>query len=48
MSKSEAKKALEIYKSFAKQTEYTIDYLNDAKRLQNDLKMSIPEVKHVK
>jgi hypothetical protein len=48
MSKKDAKEALDIYKNFAQQTEYTIEYLNDARKLQNDLQMSIPTIKHVR
>jgi hypothetical protein len=48
MNKKDAKEALDIYKSFAQQTEHTIEYLNDARRLQNEMKMSIPAIKHVR
>lgn len=47
MQKSDAKQALDIYKTFAQQTELTIEYLNSAKRLEGDLQMGIPSIKHV-
>lgn len=47
MDKSDARTSLEIYKRFAKQTEDTISFLDRARRLQNDLNISIPTVKHV-
>ncbi|KAK4521066.1 Myosin type-2 heavy chain 1 [Mucor velutinosus] len=46
MDKSDARMSLEIYKRFAKQTEDTISFLDRARRLQNDLNISIPTVKH--
>ncbi|KAL9557588.1 hypothetical protein MBANPS3_001312 [Mucor bainieri] len=46
MDKSDARTSLEIYKRFAKQTEDTISFLDRARRLQNDLNISIPTVKH--
>jgi hypothetical protein len=47
MNKKDATAALEVYKAFAQQTELTIDYLNEAKKLQSDLQMNIPSIKHV-
>ncbi|KAI9478626.1 MAG: ANTH domain-containing protein [Benjaminiella poitrasii] len=46
MDKSDARTSLEIYKRFAKQTEDTIAFLNRARRLQHDMNISIPQVKH--
>ncbi|KAI8389352.1 AP180 N-terminal homology domain-containing protein [Blakeslea trispora] len=46
MNKENATKSLKIYRRFAEQTELTIDYLNEAKRYQQDLQMNIPAVKH--
>lgn len=48
MDKADARTSLEIYKRFAKQTEDTISFLDRARRLQNDLNISIPIVKHVR
>lgn len=47
MNKSDATTALNIYKTFAQQTELTITYLNEARKLENNLQMSIPPIKHV-
>lgn len=47
MNKKDATAALEVYKTFAQQTELTIDYLNEAKKLQSELQMDIPNIKHV-
>lgn len=47
MEKADARTSLEIYKRFAKQTEDTISFLDRARRLQHELHISIPEVKHV-
>lgn len=46
MDKSDARTSLEIYKRFAKQTEDTISFLERARRLQHELHISIPTVKH--
>ncbi|KAI7901583.1 ANTH domain-containing protein [Cokeromyces recurvatus] len=46
MNKAHATTALTIYKTFAHQTELTIDYLNNAKRMEIDLEMNIPSIKH--
>lgn len=47
MKKSDARTSLEIYKRFARQTEETISFLDRARRLQHELSISIPSVKHV-
>lgn len=47
MNKSDARTSLGIYKRFARQTEETTNYLDRMKRLQNDLNMNIPMLKHV-
>ncbi|KAG2225365.1 hypothetical protein INT45_005609 [Circinella minor] len=46
MGKPEAQRSLEIYKKFAKQTEEIHSYLDHAKRLERDMNMNIPTVKH--
>ncbi|KAI9315249.1 ANTH domain-containing protein [Dichotomocladium elegans] len=46
MSKVDAKVSLEIYKHFAKETDKTVNYLNQAKRIQSDMQISIPNLKH--
>lgn len=47
MNKADATTALNIYKTFAQQTELTIAYLNDARKLENDIQLAIPPIKHV-
>ncbi|CAG8551180.1 1530_t:CDS:10 [Ambispora leptoticha] len=46
MSLIDAKDALEIYRTFVKQTEGVVDYLSVAKKLQAALQMTIPNLKH--
>ncbi|KDR80609.1 hypothetical protein GALMADRAFT_60535 [Galerina marginata CBS 339.88] len=46
MSHVDAKEALVIYRHFCKQTEYVVEYLGVAKKLQNLLNVSIPNLKH--
>lgn len=47
MSKSDAQTSLGIYKRFTKQIEDIISYLNQARRLQSDMQINIPNLKHV-
>ncbi|KAF1800706.1 AP180 N-terminal homology domain-containing protein [Mucor lusitanicus] len=46
MNKADATTALGIYKTFAQQAELTIAYLNDARKLENDIQLAIPPIKH--
>ncbi|CEP19291.1 hypothetical protein [Parasitella parasitica] len=46
LNKADATDALDIYKTFAQQAELTIDYLNEARKLENDIQLSIPPIKH--
>ncbi|KAH7922316.1 ANTH-domain-containing protein [Leucogyrophana mollusca] len=46
MSKIDAEQALAIYRHFCKQTERVVEYLGVAKKLQNLLNVSIPNLKH--
>ncbi|KAH7905728.1 ANTH domain-containing protein [Hygrophoropsis aurantiaca] len=46
MSKVDAEQALAIYRHFCKQTERVVEYLGVAKKLQNLLNVSIPNLKH--
>jgi phosphatidylinositol-binding clathrin assembly protein len=46
MSKIDAKDALQIYKTFCKQTERVVDYLGAAKKIPH-LEVNIPNLKHV-
>jgi len=47
MSKYDAEDALSIYRNFCAQTERVVEYLGVAKKLQNLLNVSIPNLKHV-
>jgi hypothetical protein len=47
MSHVDASTALSIYRLFCKQTERVVEYLGVAKKLQNLLNVSIPNLKHV-
>ncbi|KAJ8473464.1 hypothetical protein ONZ51_g7857 [Trametes cubensis] len=46
MSHIDAEEALGIYKNFCKQTERVVEYLGVAKKLQNLLNVSIPNLRH--
>ncbi|SAL99555.1 hypothetical protein [Absidia glauca] len=46
MSQLDAKLALEIYKRFAQQTQETMEYLDNARKIQHELCISIPVVNH--
>ncbi|ORZ11168.1 AP180 N-terminal homology domain-containing protein [Absidia repens] len=46
MSQMDAKLALEIYKRFAQQTQETMEYLDNARKIQHELGISIPTVNH--
>lgn len=48
MSHVDATEALKIYRHFCKQTEYVVEYLGVAKKLQNLLNVPIPNLKHVR
>lgn len=48
MSHVDAEQALAIYRHFCKQTEYVVEYLGVAKKLQNILNVPIPNLKHVR
>jgi hypothetical protein len=47
MEKTDARTSLEIYKRFARQTEDTIAFLERARKLQHELQIAIPLMKHV-
>jgi len=47
MSRIDAQQALSIYRLFCSQTERVVEYLGVAKKLQNLLNVSIPNLKHV-
>jgi hypothetical protein len=48
MSHVDAEAALSLYRRFCKQTERVVEYFSVAKKLQNLLNVSIPNLKHVR
>ncbi|PCH44102.1 ANTH-domain-containing protein [Wolfiporia cocos MD-104 SS10] len=46
MFRSDAEEALNIYRHFCKETERVVEYLGVAKKLQNILQVSIPNLRH--
>ncbi|KAK6349267.1 hypothetical protein TWF730_010017 [Orbilia blumenaviensis] len=46
MSRFDAERALEIYKVFTRQTEDTVEFLQNARRLETATRLQIPNVKH--
>ncbi|KAJ3212961.1 hypothetical protein HDU67_003491 [Dinochytrium kinnereticum] len=46
MEKSDAQKALQIYKNFAQQTTKTVEFFDIARKLRNSLGIDIPVFKH--
>ncbi|TVY87382.1 ENTH domain-containing protein, partial [Lachnellula willkommii] len=46
MSKPDAERALEIYKSFAKQTDFVVQYLSVARQYEHQTRVEVPKLKH--
>lgn len=46
MSKYDAERALNIYKTFGKQTNQVVDYLSTARSYENATRLEIPKLKH--
>ncbi|RCH79311.1 hypothetical protein CU098_003378, partial [Rhizopus stolonifer] len=46
MEKPDARTSLEIYKRFARQTQDTTSFLERARKLQHELRIAVPSVKH--
>ena len=46
MSRYDAERALEIYKTFTKQTSEVVEYLQTARRLETSTRLQIPNLKH--
>ena len=46
MSKPDAERALEIYKTFSKQTDQVVAYLSVARHFENATRLEIPKLKH--
>lgn len=47
MSRTDAERALRIYKTFVERTNEVIEYLSEAKSLEHAMRLQIPNVKHV-
>ena len=47
MSRTDAERALRIYKTFVERTNEVIEYLSEAKALEHAMRLQIPNVKHV-
>jgi phosphatidylinositol-binding clathrin assembly protein len=47
MSRTDAERALRIYKLFVERTNEVIEYLSEAKALENAMRLQVPNVKHV-
>jgi hypothetical protein len=48
MSHVDAEDALKLYRRFCKQTEYVVEFIGVAKKLQNILNVPVPNLKHVR
>lgn len=46
MSKVDAKRALDIYKTFARQTDIVVQYLSTARQYQTHTRLEVPKLKH--
>ncbi|PTB74610.1 ANTH-domain-containing protein [Trichoderma longibrachiatum ATCC 18648] len=46
MSKPDADRAMEIYRTFTKQTDYVVQYLSTAKQWQHHTRVEVPKLKH--
>jgi hypothetical protein len=46
MSRPDAERSLEIYKNFAKQTDFVVAYLNTAREYQLQTRIEVPKLKH--
>jgi hypothetical protein len=46
MSRPDAERALEIYKSFTRQTDFVVAYLNTAREYQLQTRIEVPKLKH--
>jgi len=47
MSRTDAERALRIYRQFVERTNEVIEYLSEAKSLEHAMRLQIPNVKHV-
>lgn len=46
MSKTDAQRALAIYKTFTKQTNLVVEFLSTARQYENATRLEIPKLKH--
>jgi len=47
MSRTDAERALRIYKTFVERTNEVIEYLSEAKAVEHAMRLQIPNIKHV-
>lgn len=46
MSKTDAERAMEIYKNFTRQTDFVVGYLNTARQYEHQTRVEVPKLKH--
>src|SRR3954469_10892115 len=46
MSRTDAERAMEIYKNFTKQTDFVVAYLSMARQYEHQTRVEVPKLKH--
>src|SRR4030081_968982 len=46
MSKSDAERAMEIYRTFSRQTDFVLGYLSTARTYEHQTRVEVPKLKH--
>src|SRR6266536_303947 len=46
MSRTDAERAMEIYKNFTKQTDFVVAYLSTARQVEHQTRVEVPKLKH--
>ncbi len=46
MAKSDAERALEIYRTFTRQTDFVVQYLSVARQYEHHTRVEVPKLKH--
>src|SRR4051812_10439985 len=46
MSRTDAERAMEIYKNFTKQTDFVVAYLSTARQYEHQTRVEVPKLKH--
>jgi hypothetical protein len=46
MSRTDAERAMEIYKNFTKQTDFVVSYLSTARQYEHQTRVEVPKLKH--